>query len=146
MVLCLASPVVTSAAEDPFNGKWKVDESRSKLPANAPRTQALRLEVDEKQLQIDYQGVDGNGRPAEWKIRADFGGNLSGVLGTPEMDAVRCWRSDERTILVKMSRGAETIGWETLEVAKNGKTLKLTHAVTDAKGKETKSVSTFEKQ
>ena len=58
---------------------------------------------------------------------------------------VRCWFSDPHTILLKLMRDSATTAWETLEVSKNGKTLKLTYTVVDDKGKETKTITYFDK-
>jgi hypothetical protein len=137
---------VCPAAEDVFTGVWRPDESKVKLTPGASQVRSLRIGTDATQVTITYQGTDFNGQPNEWSIRASYGGNLSGVLGCPEMDAVRCWRSTDRSILLKMSRNAETVGWETLEVGKNGKTLRLTHASVDPQGKETKTIVTLDKQ
>jgi len=81
-----------------------------------------------------------------WTVQASVGGNVNGVIGVPGFDAVRCWRTDARTVLLKLSREAEMIGWETLEVSKDGKSLKLTQAKLDATGKETTTVSVFSKE
>ena len=144
--LCLALATATFAADDPFAGTWKLSDVKSKTEQGGARVQALQIESASPEMKIVYKGIDAKGQPVEWKVPADFSGNFIGVIGAPDMDSVRCFRSDERTILLKMSRGGETLGWETLEVAKNGKSLRLTHALTDAKGKETKTVSSFEKQ
>jgi len=133
---------VAPAAESPFTGTWKANESRGK----GARVVAMRIEVDDTELRIDYESIGAEGKRVQSKLRASFGGNLNGVIGSPEMDAVRCWRSDEHTILIKMSRGADTVGWQTLEVPKNGRTLRFTHALVDARGKESKTVTSFERQ
>jgi len=94
-------------------------------------------------IAIVRRGVNAKGEPAEWAIHADLEGKLFGVINTPDMDGVRCWLSDPHTILLKLMRDSATTAWETLEVSKNGKTLKLTYTVVDDKGKETKTITYF---
>jgi hypothetical protein len=62
------------------------------------------------------------------------------------MDGVRCWLSDPHTILLKFMRDSATTAWETAEISKNGKTLKVTYTVVDDQGKETKSIAWFDRQ
>jgi len=57
------------------------------------------------------------------------------VINTPDMDGVRCWPSDPHPILVEFMRDSATTAGETLEISKNGKTLKLTYTVVDDKRK-----------
>ena len=137
LALCVSAG---SAAEDPFSGDWKLEQTKTKTPAKF-----LHIEADDTHLNVLHKGVDAGGRSVQWWIKADFNGPLAGVLNSPEMDAVQCLRSDPHTILLKLSRAAVTIGWRTLEVSKNGRSLKVTTAL-DAGGKESKTVETFTKQ
>ena len=143
LLFCLT---LFSAGVDPFTGTWKLDESKVKPAANALALQSLRIDADQSRVTIFYQGTGDKGAPREWKVAADFGGNDSGVLGSQEFDSVKCWRPDPHTILLKLSRQAQSVGWETLEAQKNGKTLRVTRAVPDANGKEVKTILWFDKQ
>ena len=144
LALALCVPLLT-AAEDPFSGDWKLDQPKSKTPVKGPQTQFLHIEADDAHLNILHKGIDASGAAAQWWIKADFNGSMAGVFHSPDMDAVTCLRSDPRTILLKLSRDAVTIGYRTIEVSKNGRTLKVTTA-SEAGGKETKTVETFGRQ
>lgn len=144
-VFSVLSLCVSSAAEDPFNGDWKADQSKVKAPHKGPVTQSLHIESNATSVLIVRKAIDA-GVPVQWKIQAGLDGNLVGVLGSPEMDSVRCWRSDPRTILVKMFLQSSNTAYWTAEVAKNGKTLKVTSTVFDSADKEVNTVEWFEKQ
>jgi hypothetical protein len=144
LLLFVFLSVTLAKSGDPLNGRWLLDQSKAKVTGK--HLQSVEIEADESRFKALYQGVDDNGQPEKWTIQATIGGNLSGVLDVPWLDAVRCWRSDARTVLLKLSRSAETIGWETLELSKDGKTLRLTHAVLDAKGKENKTITVFARE
>ena len=146
IVLALCVPQWAAlAADDPFSGDWKLDQPKAKTPVKGPQTQFLHIEADEAHLNILHKGIDAAGAPAQWWIKADFNGALAGVFHSPDMDAVTCLRSDPHTILLKLSRDAVTIGWRTIEVSKNGRTLKVTTAL-ESGGKQSKTVETFGKQ
>ena len=65
------------------------------------------------------------------------------MIGNPDIDAIQCWRSDARSLMLKLLREATVREWRTAEVAKNGQTLRVTSTVEDEKGKEAKSVAVF---
>jgi hypothetical protein len=134
------------AFDDPLNGDWKLVPSKAKAVAKGPVTQFLHIESDQAKLVIVHKGVSPSGEPRQWEIKGDFGGNLIGVLGAPEIDSVRCWRSDARTIMLKLFRDAVAVGYWTAEVSKNGKSLKVTSIALDSAGKEDKTIDQFDRQ
>jgi hypothetical protein len=147
--LLVVSCSLSSAAfafEDPLSGDWTLVPSKARAVAKGPATQFLHIESDEAKFAIVHKGVNAAGEPRQWEIKGDFGGNLIGVLGGPDIDSVRCWRSDARTILLKLFRDAVAVGYWTAEVSKNGKSLKVTSIALDAAGKENKTIELFDRQ
>jgi len=137
---------VASAVEDPFRGDWKLVPAKAKPAAKGPVTQSLHIESDETKLVLVHKGANGAGEPVQWEIRGNFGGDAIGVMNAPEIDMVRCWRTDARTIFLKLFHNAVATGYWTAEVAKNGKSLKVTSIALDADGKETKTIDQFDRQ
>jgi len=107
------------------------------------RTETLRLNVDGVRIIVLEAGTGRDGAKYSLKFNADCDGKINGILGHPEIDAVQCWRSDTRTLVLKLLREASAREWRTAEVAKNGQTLRITSTVEDANGKEEKSVAVF---
>ena len=140
----VAFSAIPSSAGDPFNGKWRLEQGKTRI--TGAHVQSIEIEAAESEAKFVYQGVDAEGQPVEWQIRTSIGGNLSGVIDVPWLDAVKCWRSDSRTVLIKLFRSAVNIGFDTMELSKDGKSLRLTHAMLDAKGKEIKTITSFAKQ
>jgi hypothetical protein len=141
---CILIAVAPANADDVFSGKWKLNESKAK-PTGA-YIRSVEIEIDAARVKLVYQGVDADSQPVGWTIHASFGGNLNGLVDVPGVDGVRCWRSDAHTVMLKLTKAAETVGWDTMEISKNGKTLRLIHAVLDSKGKESKTVFAFDKE
>jgi hypothetical protein len=95
---------------------------------------------------IVHKGLGPAGGPVQWEIRGGYGGNQIGILDAPEIDSARCWRSHARSILLKLYRKAEAVGYWAAEVSKNGKSLKVTSTTLDRAGKEDKTIDLFERQ
>jgi hypothetical protein len=132
-------------AEDLFNGDWKLVPSKAKAPPG-PVTQFLRIKCDEASIAIMHRGIGANGQPVQWELKADLDGKLSGVVGVPGTDSVRCWRTDPRTMLIKIFQNTLNTGFWTAEVSRNGKSLKITSTAFDAAGKEHNTIDWFDKQ
>ncbi len=134
-----------SAATDPFSGDWKRVQTKVKIPPRGPVTQFLHIEIDEVKVVIGHKGTSGAGEPVQWEIKTDFSGKLTGIVDVTGIEAVRCWHSDPRIILMKLFDHAVSIGFWTAEVSRNGKALKVTSTAFDATGKETNSIDWFDK-
>jgi hypothetical protein len=146
--LAIAAVILTlvshAAAPDPLNGDWKL--SAKAHPGKGPLTDFLHIELDDSRVVVLHKGIDGKGQPLQWTIRADCTGQLSGVVDTPGVNMVRCWHSDSHTLLMKLFRDTVATGYWNAEVARNGRSLKVTSTALDEAGRETKAVDLFEKQ
>jgi hypothetical protein len=134
------------AAEDPFNGDWRLSQSKAKSSPNGSVTQSLHIESDETGVVIIHKGTSAAGEPMQFAIKADVSGEFTNVRDSPGLEYVRCWRSGPRTILVKLFNRSVNIGFWTAEVAKNGRALKVTFTTFNANGKESNTVNWFDKE
>ena len=145
-VLSVASLAVCQAAEDPFNGDWRPSQSKAKSPPDGSMTQSLHIESNETGVFIVHKRTSAAGAPMQFVVRAAFAGEYTTIQNSPEMDYVRCWRSGPRTILVKLFNRSVVTGFWAAEVAKNGRSLKVTTTTFDADGKESNTVNWFDKE
>ena len=146
LILSVASLSVCQAAEDPFNGNWRLSQSKVKSPPDGSVTQSLHIESDETGVVIMHKGTNAAGEPMQLAVRTGFAGELTTIRNSPEVDYVRCWRPAPRTILVKLFNRSIATGFWTAEVAKNGRALKVTSTTFDAAGKESNTVSWYDKE
>jgi hypothetical protein len=149
LALLVIGSLLVSAAfafEDPLSGDWKLLPSKARPAAKGPTTQFLRIESDEARVVIVHKGISASGEPMQWEVRGDFSGKVNGVFNAPGIDSVRCWHSDARTILLKLFRDGVAVGYWTAEVAKNGKSVKVTSIALDSVGKENKTIDLFDRQ
>ena len=134
------------AADDPFNGDWKLSQTKARSAVKGPVTQLLHIESDETSLLVAHKGTDPAGEPLQWRLKTDYSGNPNGILNAPQIDSVRCWRTAPRIITIQLFREGVSTGYWAAEVSKNGKTLKVTTTTYDAAGKETAVVDMFDRQ
>jgi hypothetical protein len=145
-VLIVASLSVCQAAEDPFNGDWRPSPSKAKSTPDGLVTQSLHIESNETGVFVVQKRTSAAGAPMQFVVRAAFAGEYTTIQNSPEMDYVRCWRSGPRTILVKLFNHSVATGFWAAEVAKNGRSLKVTTTTFDAAGEESATVNWFDKE
>ena len=140
----LTIPFSGFAAADPFTGTWKLDLTKTKTPP-AVTPPVIRIEAGTTGMVLVEHRPNANRGPYDLTVRADFGGKVTGVIDSPGVDALKCWRSDSHTILLDFLCSGITFEWQSIEVSKNGKTLKVTWTLPDH-GKETRYAAFYEKQ
>jgi len=146
LAFLLSTCTAAGAAADPLSGEWLADAVHAAQRPVGLRITTLRIEADGVRIVIAERGTGPGGAPYSFKLTADCDGRVNGIVGSDETDAAQCWRSDSRTFTLKLLREASPREWRSAELAKNGKTLRVTSTVTDASGKEEKSVAVFVKQ
>ena len=145
MLVCL--PFGSFGASDPFNGSWKLNLTKSKLRPPFPVSQILQIEINGQNFKAAIERTDAGGKPSRLIVNATFGGNAFGILDSPEVDFVKIWRPDERTILAKWVKSSTTVRIDKFEVSRNTRTLKVTSEFTAADERpEATAMALFERQ
>ena len=67
-------------------------------------------------------------------------------MDSSDVDALKCWRRDNRTVLFQLFKSGKEVKWLTAELSKDGKALRLVETATDANGRETQSTWYFVRQ
>jgi len=142
LILCaLTLPVW--AGSGAFTGKWRLDPKKSHTAGAETADETLSITVTGE----DFSLVRARGGLAvDLTVHARFDDKVYGVFNSNAVDAVKCWLRDPRTIEAQFFKSASVVEWVTLEVSKDGKTLRWTVSATDAKGKEAKSQLVFERE
>ena len=138
-------PTLVLGGDDPFDGDWKLDAAKA-AASKVHEIQSLHVEVNPTNLLMVRKWVSAGGEPAQSEIRARVDGSVSGVLDTPGIDSVRCWRAGARSLMLKLFEGGVAVGVWSAEVSKNGKVLKITFSTYDVSGKSTERTEFFERQ
>jgi hypothetical protein len=146
VVLFLVLAAHSFASGDPFTGKWKFDPGRSKLHTAPPKSESLTIQADGNEITIDRERSNAQGELSKLRLFGRFGGKVFGILDSNEVDALQCWRSNNRTVLFQLFKSAVTVQWLAAELSKDGKALKLVETTINTNGREIQSTWYFDRQ
>ena len=112
-----------SYAADPFEGTWKLNESKSKLTRGTDKDTKIvynsRLIPDTVAVTTD--GVEGNGTPfhSEWKGK--FDGKDYAITGDPDANMRSYQKMNDRTLSMTAKKGGEVVLYGLITVSADGK-------------------------
>jgi len=141
-------------AADPFEGTWKLNESKSKLTPNTDKDTKIVYDshsVPDK-VSVTADGVEGDGTPIHTEWKGKFDGKDYEITGDPDADKRSYKKMNDQTLLMTAKKGNEVIVQGLIVVSADGKSQDITLVSPDAvmsvyseKGKEKKKVKVTEK-
>jgi len=145
LAFCLAA-VMCFAASDSFMGTWKLNESKSKIGAGAPKNHTVTYEAagDDIKVTIDGASADGTATHSEWTGK--FDGKDYPSTGNPGEDMRSAKQINDHTVDVTSKKGGKVVLTAHVVVSADGKTRTVTTSGTDANGKKFKSTAVYDKQ
>jgi len=135
-------------AADPFEGTWKLNESKSKLTRGTGKNTKVvydsRLIRDKMTVTVD--GVDADGKPfhSVWKGR--FNGKDYEVTGDPTSDMRAYTKVNDQTLNTISKKGGKVVGQGRIVVSADGKSRVVTLNGTTAKGKRFTNTAVYDKE
>jgi hypothetical protein len=135
-------------AADPFEGTWKLNESKSKLTRGTLKNTKVvynsRLIRDKVTITAD--GVDADGKPvhSEWKGR--FNGKDYEVTGDPNADTRSYTKVNDQTLNAISKKGGQVVAQSRIAVSGDGKNRVVTVNGTTAKGKKFTNTAVYDKE
>ena len=135
-------------AADPFEGTWKLNESKSKLTRGTGKNTKVvydsRLIRDK--VTVTSDGVDADGKPVhiEWKGR--FNGKDSEVTGDPTSDMRSYTKVNDHTLNMISKKGGQVVAQGRIVVSADGKSRVVTLNGTTAKGKRFTNTAVYDKE
>jgi hypothetical protein len=146
LVLALLGFSASSWAADPFVGTWKLNVTKSKVPAPVPKSQTFKCEArgDTFTWTFDTVGADGKVMHSEWSGKYD--GKDYPVKGDPTVDTTSLKKTDAYSFVDIDKKAGKEVGRYQVTVSKDGKTMTGAGKVKDEKGKEITVVIVADKQ
>ncbi|HKV79598.1 MAG TPA: hypothetical protein VJP02_15730 [Candidatus Sulfotelmatobacter sp.] len=143
---CCLFAIVCFAANDTMMGTWKLNESKSKLSASAPKNETVTYEAagDSVKVTIEGSAPDGKATHSEWTGK--FDGKDYPSTGNPNEDTRSAKQINDRTLQVVSKKEGKVVLTAHVVVAADGKTRTVTVNGTDAQGKKYKAVAVYDKQ
>jgi len=145
LAFCL-SVVAMSFADNPNVGTWKLNESRSKIPAGVSKNTTVSYTADGDNLKAVLDGVDGKGNPTHSEWIGKFDGKDYPVTGDPNVDSRSITKVDEHHYKVASKKDGKVLQSGNIVLAPDGKSRTLTTSGTNAAGKKMSATYIYDKQ
>jgi hypothetical protein len=144
--LCFTATAATFAASAHL-GTWKLDESKSTMPADSPKNKTVTYtEANDGMVTLTVDGVDKDGKPIHWTWKGKFDGKQYKVEGSPAFDSVAYKAKNDHTNSATGMKEGKVVFTGTIKVAKDGKSRMVTTTMTGADGKKHTSKAYYTKE
>jgi hypothetical protein len=137
LTLCFASPQM---------GTWKLNESKSKIPAGAGKNVTVVYEAAGDSVKVTVDGVDSEGKPAHNEWTGKFDGKDYPLVGDPAADTRAYKTVSANKMDLTNKKAGKVTATGTIVVSADGKSRTVTVGGTDAMGKKVSSTAVYDKQ
>ena len=141
-------------AADPFEGTWKLNESKSKLMKGTDKDTKIvyNSHVLLDKVTVTTDGVEGDGTPIHTEWKGSFDGKDYEVTGDPDANTRSYKKINDRTLYMTAKKGNEVVAQGLIVVSADGKSQDVNLVSPDAvisvyaeKNKEKKTEKSKEK-
>jgi len=147
LTLALSSlATVAAIAQAPHMGTWKMDEARSKVPANSVKNPTVTYEMAGDNIKCTTEGVDANGNSQHTEWTGKFDGKDYPVTGETGSDTRAYTMVNDHKLSFVSKKGSTTSVSGTITVSADGKTRTLKTTAPDASGKKVTSTAIYTRQ
>jgi hypothetical protein len=149
LAACCAIVLSSSVAlaGDNWLGTWKQDVAKSKYsPGPAPKSLTLKFEKTEGGIKLTSDGVDDEGKATHAEYVSKFDGMDVPWAGNPDADTASAKKIDDNSYGNVWKKGGKTTITAKAVVSEDGKTLTITLAGTDAKGRTVNNTAVYDRQ
>lgn len=146
LVTCLVGLTLSFAGENPNMGTWKLNESKSKIPAGMAKNVTVVYEAAGDSVKATVDGVDGQGKPTHSEWTGKFDGKDYPVTGDAVSDARSLKIVNDRTLQITVKKDGKVTMSGKIVLSADGKMRTLSISGTNAEGKKVSSTSVYDKQ
>jgi hypothetical protein len=149
LLATLISAAVASlcfAGDDAFMGTWKLNQSKSTIPAGTSHNNTVVYAQSGDEVTITGDGVDGNGKAVHQVWTGKFDGKDYAAKGAPTHDMRAYTKVDANTLTYTLTKDGKKVGNGKVVIAADGKSRTVTEMMPGADGKRVKTTSIFDKQ
>ncbi|MFZ3342551.1 MAG: hypothetical protein WA609_09330 [Terriglobales bacterium] len=137
LTLCFASPVM---------GTWKLNESKSKIPAGAGKNTTVVYEAAGDSIKVTVDGVDAEGKPTHNEWTGKFDGKDYPLVGDPAANTRAYKTVSAHKMDLTNKKDGKVTATGTIVVSANGKSRTVTVSATDAMGKKVHYTAVYDKE
>ena len=136
---------VASLAANPHIGTWKLNESKSKIPAGLGKNNTVIYVEQKDKIKITVDGVDKNGKPTHSVWVGKFDGKAYPLKGNLAYNSVAYKVVNDRTNDITTMKDGKVMWSGRIAVAADGKSRTVTISGTDANGKKFSGKAVYDK-
>lgn len=146
LLFCFLAGANCFAADDLFNGTWKLNRKKSSLVKHTPRNDTVKYEdAFPFRTKVTTDGVDGSGRRSHSEWVGWFDGREYEVTGDPSQDGRVYQQLDDHNMNFWIKKGGQVLGSGKIVISADGKTRTVTTVTKNAKGKTYRSRAFYNK-
>jgi hypothetical protein len=145
LLILAATASLCFAASDAFMGTWKLNESKSKIPAGVPKNTTVVYAQSGDEVTITVDGTDA-GKAVHHVWTGKFDGKEHAAKGSNMHNARAYTKVDAHTLTFTFTKDGKNVGNGKVVVAADGKSRTVTEDEKSADGKELKSTAVYDKQ
>ena len=121
-------------AADPFDGTWKLNESKSKLTKGTDKDTKIVYNSHSTgdEVTVTADGVEGDGTAIRTEWKGKFDGKDYKVTGDPDANMRSYKKINERTLYMTAKKGDEIVATGLIVVSADGKSQNVTLTSADA--------------
>jgi hypothetical protein len=150
-VVCLGAARVSSAADDPLFGTWKMNVEKSKMtpPEAMPKSMTRTVEADGDGAKYSFETTKADGSTGSYHFAVKFDAKdyeISGNGAPYGADHIAIKKISAHSYSSTLKRGGKVVGSTKVTISADGKTATLVQKGTDDKGKKISGTVVYEKQ
>jgi VCBS repeat-containing protein len=138
--------VGVSLAADANLGTWKLNEAKSKIPADGTKNTTVVYAMAGDMVKVTVDGTTGDGKPAHSEWTGKYDGKDYPATGAADHDSRWYKQVDDKTIDFGAKKAGKSIGTGKVVLSADGKSRTVTSTFPGADGKPVTSTSVYDKQ
>ena len=146
LLISAAAASLCFASDDAFMGTWKLNQAKSKVPANAAHNNAVVYAQSGDEVTITGDGVDAAGKAVHQVWTGKFDGKDYAAKGATNHTVRAYTKVDANTLTYTLTKDGKKVGHGKVVVAADGKSRTVTETQPDADGKPVDGTYFFDKQ
>jgi hypothetical protein len=146
LLISAAAASLCFAGDDAFMGTWKLNQSKSNIPAATSHNNTVVYAQSGDEVTITGDGVDGAGKAVHQVWTGKFDGKDYAAKRSPTHDMRAYTKVDANTLTYTLMKDGKKLGNGKVVVAADGKSRTVTETMPGADGKPVTATSVFDKQ
>ena len=145
LLISAAAASLCFAGDDAFMGTWKLNQSKSNIPAATSQDNTVVYAQSGDEVTISGDGVDGAGKAVHQVWTGKFDAKEYATKGSPSHDMRAYTKVDANTLTYTSMKDGKKLGNGKVVVAADGKSRTVTETKPGADGKPVITTSVFDK-